>query len=151
MNESLLMLDIDGVMNSTSSCLQHRSGEVFTTGACTALRLLTNRHKETKLVITSTRRRAGLVAMRHLFTRNLLGNLSDRIIGLTPILTDHDSDEFREEEITQYLEARPAWHRLLILDDKPITGPLARHWVGTDPDVGLTLKCANQASPHLRP
>jgi len=138
----LLLLDIDGVMNTTSSCLRHRSGEIFTREAVVALRLLLQRSRA-QIVITSTRRRAGLQAMRALFARN---HLVVPVSGLTPILLDSDSDELREEEITCYLESLPQPPgRFLILDDKRIRGPLSRHWLGTDPDQGLTLELTRVA------
>jgi len=145
----LLLLDIDGVMNTTGSCLRHRSGEVFASEAVVALRWLLRRSKS-QVVITSTRRRAGLEAMRTLFARNGLPATLCPLIETTPILLDEDDDRLREEEITCYLEslAHPP-PRFVILDDKPIRGPLARHWLGIDPDHGLTLSLAREAISRL--
>jgi len=137
----LLLLDIDGVMNTTGSCLRHRSGEIFTREAVIALNWLL--HSKAHVVITSTRRRAGLPAMRALFARN---HLVVPVFGLTPILLDCDSDGLREEEITCYLESLPQLPGCyLILDDKRIRGPLSRRWLGTDPDQGLTMELARIA------
>lgn len=146
----LLLLDIDGVMNTTGSCLRHHSGEVFATEAVVALRWLLI-HSKAQVVITSTRRRAGLEAMRALFARNGLPTALFPLIGTTPVLLDCDDDRLREEEITCYLESLA--HPLplfLILDDKPIRGPLAVHWLGIDPDHGLTLSLAREALSRLQ-
>ena len=147
--DTLLMLDIDGVMNTTDSCLRHRSGEVFAPEPVMALRWLVAR-TGAHVVVTSTRRRAGLAAMRTLFDRNHLAGVAEKIIGLTPILSGSDTDDWREDEITTWLEAHgsdPA--RVVILDDKPFTGSLARRLVCTDADHGLTFELARLAAAKL--
>lgn len=137
-----LFLDIDGVMNTTSSVMRHQCGEVFAVESVIALRWLMTRIPA-PIVITSTRRRAGLDAMRALFRRNQLRVVADRIIGHTPILTDGDTDDWREDEIELWLEANlPHDARIVILDDKPLRGPLARHQVLINADDGLTLERA---------
>lgn len=146
---TLLFLDIDGVMNTTGSCLRHRSGEVFEPGAIKALRWLVER-TEAGVVVTSTRRRAGLDAMRALFARNGMAYVADRVTALTPILTPHDTDEYREEEVAQWLEANLRMNRpLVIIDDKPFKGPLARFQIQTDADHGLTWELARLATAKL--
>lgn len=145
----LILLDIDGVMNTTDSCLRHRSGEVFAAEPVMALRWLVAR-TGARVVVTSTRRRAGLAVMRNLFVKNQLAGVAERIIGLTPILTISDTDDWREEEIARWLETHSyeAIHAV-ILDDKPFTGPLARRLVHTDAAHGLTLDMARLAAAKI--
>lgn len=151
MSHPLLFLDIDGVMNTTASCLRHRSGEVFEPGAVIALRWLVRR-TGTCVVVTSTRRRAGPNAIRRLFHRNGLPEVAVRIIGLTPLLTHHDTDQHREEEIIHWLEERPLRRltSMVILDDKPLAFPLSSRLVRTDPDVGMDLPLARRAQGVLK-
>ena len=139
------MLDIDGVMNTTSSCLRHRSGEVFTSDAVRSLHWLLAQ-TPARIVITSTRRRAGLVAMKRLLAGNGLSVAAARIVGLTPILLDRDSDELREDEIASWLDQNPHNGPLAILDDKPLSGPFARYLVLTDSNQGLTIAHALRAA-----
>jgi hypothetical protein len=147
----LLMLDIDGVMNTTSSALRLKTGEVFAPEPVMALRWLVARTKA-RVVVTSSRRRAGLAVMRDLFVRNQLDGVAERIIDLTPILTDSDTDDWREEEIATWLETQPFMlRRLVILDDKPFTGPLARRLVRTNSDHGLTWELARFAATKIAP
>lgn len=142
----VLLLDIDGVMNSTSSVLRHRSGEVFCGESVIALRWLMAR-TAARVVVTSTRRRMGLSAMRTLFRRNKLEGVANQMLGLTPILTDADTDDWREEEIGLWLDAHASETKsVTILDDKPLAGSLARRQVLIDPDVGFTLKQARHAA-----
>lgn len=142
----MVMLDIDGVMNTTSSALRHRTGEVFAQEPVLALHWLISR-TGAQVVITSTRRRAGLTAMRELFVRNRLTLESQRIIDLTPIYTDHDTDDWREEEITSWLDAQSiAPQHVVVIDDKPFTGHLARQLILTDSDHGLTFELACRAA-----
>jgi hypothetical protein len=147
----LIFLDIDGVMNTTTSCIQHRSGERFPLGTILSLNWLMNRHPLAHVVITSTRRHAGMEAMRQLFMRNSLSMVAGRIIGLTPRIVEQDIDDYREDEIERWLDSHGPVSRMVIIDDKPITGPLARHWVGTDSDTGLTKALAKQAARHIKP
>lgn len=146
---SLIFLDIDGVMNTPASCLRHRNGERFTSSAIFSLDWLMRRHPQARVVITSTRRRAGLAAMRQLFVRNSLPIVAERITGVTPLLVERDVDDYREDEIELWLESNGPAKRMVILDDKTVTGLLTPHWIGTDPDTGLTLSLAKQASSHL--
>jgi hypothetical protein len=141
----LILLDIDGVMNTTSSALRHRTSEIFAPEPIMALRWLIVR-TGARLVITSTRRRSGLIAMRELFLRNNLPQVSQRIISLTPILIDHDTDDWREEEITTWLESESiSPEHVVIIDDKPFTGTLIQRLVLTDSDFGLTFELARCA------
>lgn len=144
----VVFLDIDGVMNTTVMCLKHRSGEVFAAEAVMALRLLIRR-SEARVVVTSTRRRAGLADMRELFSRNALDEVAKRIDGLTPLLASHDTDDFREEEICQWLECHGGGGPFVILDDKPLVGPLAARLVLTRTDEGLTFELARRATRLL--
>lgn len=145
---SMILLDIDGVMNTTGTCLKHRSGEVFAAEAVMALRWLIRR-TQARVVVTSTRRRAGLPAMRRLFSRNGLDEVAERITGLTPLLAGHDTDDFREEEICHWLECRARGVEFVILDDKPLVGPLATRLVLTHADEGLTFELAGRAARFL--
>lgn len=144
----LVFLDIDGVMNTTITCLKHCSGEVFAAEAVMALRWLIRR-SEARVVVTSTRRRAGLAAMRELFSRNALDEVAKRIDGLTPLLASHDTDDFREEEICQWLECHGSGRPFVILDDKPLVGPLAARLVLTRADEGMTFEMARCAARFL--
>lgn len=149
----LIFLDIDGVMNTSTSCLKHRTGEIFTLKAVLALTWLMGRHPLAHVVITSTRRQVGstgMQAMRDLLLRNNLPAVAERLIGLTPWIVEQDIDDYREDEIELWLESLGPADRMVILDDKTITGALARYWVGTNSDIGLTMKLAQQADQHLK-
>jgi hypothetical protein len=144
----VILLDIDGVMNTTGTCLKHRSGEIFAAEAVMALRWLIRRTRA-RVVITSTRRRAGLAAMRMVFSRNGLHDVAERIAGLTPLLSVHDTDDLREEEICQWIENHADAGPAVILDDKPHAGPLAARLVLTHADEGLTFELAARAARLL--
>ncbi len=145
----LIFLDIDGVMNTTDSCLRHRSGEVFVPEAVMALSWLVRR-TGASVVVTSTHRRVGLVAMRALFTRNDLAEVAGQIIGLTQLLVNYDTDDYREDEIQGWLDDHPHAGGVIILDDKPLASPLAGRLSLTNPDTGLTLELARRAASLLK-
>jgi HAD domain in Swiss Army Knife RNA repair proteins len=132
----LLFLDVDGVMNTTASCVQHRSGLVFTQQATKALReiVLTS---DCKITISSTRRSAGLATLRACFVRNGMPDIAGRITGVTPRITGFDTDDWREDEIDDWLTANGVSGCYAILDDKPLTGPLRHRLVRTDAELGL--------------
>lgn len=141
MQKNILFLDIDGVMNTTDSALLHKGGHIFTPSAVNGLRAIV-RATRCAIVITSTRRRTGAVAMRNLFMRNDLASEASRIIGLTPLLTDTDSDDWREDEIEKWIDDHSFDGNYAILDDKPLSGPMRHHLILTDHDMGLTLPSA---------
>ena len=145
----ILFLDIDGVMNTTDSALRHRGGHVFTRDAVEALRWIV-RETDCEIVISSTRRREGVEAMRALFTRNGLVAEGARIIGSTPCFVEHDTDDWREDEIEAWLDGHGCKVKLAILDDKPITGPMRKHLILTDHDSGLTMALAWRVAALLR-
>lgn len=145
----ILFLDIDGVMNTTDSSLRHRGGHVFTRDAVEALRWIV-RETDCDIVISSTRRREGVVAMRALFTGNGLVAEAARIIGLTPCFVKHDTDEWREDEIEAWLDGHGRTGGFAILDDKRFSGPMRNFQVLTDHDSGLTMALARRATALLR-
>lgn len=136
MKSPILFLDIDGVMNTTDSALLHQGGNVFTRDAVESLQWIVWQ-TDCTIVITSTRRREGLAAMRVLFSGNGLVHETARIIGGTPCFVEHDTDEWREDEIETWLDDNGAKLKFAILDDKPFFGPLRRHLILTDADQGL--------------
>ncbi len=141
----LLILDIDGVMNTTASALRYRSGTTFTPESIIAMRWLLAK-TGARIVISSTRRRSGLQAMQDLFNHNQLGDYAHRIIDLTPFFVDADTDDWREDEIMDWLDSNscdPAC--IVIVDDKPFSGPLKQRLLQTDAEQGLTLELAKLA------
>ena len=139
----ILFLDIDGVMNTTDSALRHRGGHVFTRDAVEALRWMV-READCKIVISSTRRREGVEAMRALFSRNGLVSEATRIIGCTPCFVEHDTDDWREDEIEAWLDENRYKGKFAILDDKPFSGPMRNFLILTDHDSGLTMALARR-------
>lgn len=135
----LLFLDIDGVMNTRGSIMEHKSNRVFTPKATQCLGRIA---AETgcSLVISSTWREEG---QRQLlpgaFRDNGLEDLVARIIGTTPIL-DLADNPTREDEIDCWLFENEYCGRFAILDDEAMEGELASRLVQTDPETGLTEK-----------
>jgi len=136
-SDSILFLDIDGVMNTTDSALRHKGAHVFTPAAVNGLRAII-RATRCVIVISSTRRRDGAAAMRQLFMRNGLITEAGHLTSHTPILTDSDTDDLREDEIGKWIDDHNFHGNFAILDDKPLSGPMRRHLVLTDHDAGLT-------------
>jgi HAD domain in Swiss Army Knife RNA repair proteins len=136
MTSPILFLDIDGVMNTTASCLRNRSGLVFTRSAVEALGEIVQT-SDCRIVISSTRRSAGLGALKDNFENNHMADISKRIVAATPRFTDFDTDDWREDEIAAWLADFHVTEKYAILDDKPFTGPLRRRLVLTDHDHGL--------------
>ena len=149
MTSSLLFLDIDGVMNTTESCLRNRSGLVFTREAVAALREIV-RVCDCRIVISSTRRSAGLAALRTTFIRNDLAEVAARIIGITPAMVEHDTDDWREDEIAAWLDGHAYKGKLAICDDKPFSGPMRRFLILTDQEIGLTPALARRVAALLQ-
>ena len=145
----ILFLDIDGVMNTTDSALCYRGGHVFTRDAVEALRWIV-RGTDCKIVISSTRRREGVQAMRALFTRKGLVAEAARIIGGTPCFVEHDTDEWREDEIEAWLDGHGDKGKFAILDDKPFSVPMRKYLILTDQDSGLTMALARRVAVLLR-
>lgn len=148
MTNPLLFLDIDGVMNTTASCIQHRCGLKFTNQAKTAL-LEIIRESDCRIIMSSTRRSAGLAAMQACFVLNGMTNIAARIISATPRFTEFDTDDWREDEIDAWLAEHGVTERFAILDDKPFTGPLRRRLVLTDADLGLLPAMAPRVTALL--
>lgn len=146
---TILFLDIDGVMNTTDSALRHRGGQVFTRDAVEALRWMV-RETDCKIVISSTRRREGVEAMRALFSRNGLVAEAARIIGCTPCFVAHDTDDWREDEIEAWLDGHGDKEKFAILDDNPFTGSMRKYLILTDHDSGLTMALARRVAALLR-
>lgn len=145
----ILFLDIDGVMNTTSSCIQNRSGWVFTRSSVHALRLIV---RETKccIVITSTRRSAELDVLKRHFVKNGMVDVAERIIDVTPRFSASDSDEWREDEIDAWLTAHGVTKKYAILDDKPLDGSLRTRLLLMDSEIGLCDAMQAQVTEMLR-
>ena len=149
MTHSILFLDIDGVMNTTASSVQHRSGLQFTHHAARALREVV-RKSECGIIISSSRRSAGLAMLRTCFVRNGMPDIAGRIIGATPRFSGFDTDDWREDEIEDWLAANGVTGRYAILDDKPLAGPLRQRLVQTDADLGLVPAMVPEVLSLLR-
>ena len=141
----ILFLDIDGVLNTTSTMLARPSTLCFAPTAVAALKKIlaaTDCH----IVLTSTRRRHGLDLVRQAFLANDLPEAAERLIDSTPILSDSDTDSLRSEEIQSWLEENRFTGPFAILDDAPIPGLPA---ITTSHDLGLTLRDAELAIQRL--
>jgi len=137
----VLFLDIDGVLNTTATMLANRGKLRFAPAPVAALAkilLSTDCH----IVITSTRRRAGLEPIKQAFRDNRLHDAADRIIDATPILSESDTDDFRAEEICSWIRENGFSGRFAILDDAPIEGFPA---ITTSHELGLTARDAEKA------
>jgi hypothetical protein len=142
---SLLFLDIDGVLNTTSTMLAHPGTLRFAPSAVAALKKILAA-SDCRIVLTSTRRRDGLSAIRQAFRANGLPEAAERLIDSTPILSDSDTDSHRAEEIQSWLEQNHFTGPFAILDDAPIPGlPV----ITTSHDLGLTLRDADLAIQRL--
>lgn len=135
----VLFLDIDGVLNTTATMLAHPGTLRFAPSASKALKKIitaTGCH----IVITSTRRRAGLEAIQHSFRKNGLPEAAERIIDSTPFLSDSDTDDYRTDEILEWLRATEFQGPFIALDDAPLENLPA---VTVSHDTGLTLRDAD--------
>ena len=110
-NPSILFLDFDGVL--------HPAGARRNTGDLERLPLLENllrepAHAAVRIVISSTWREAySLERLRALFS----ADIQSRVVGVTPVLDEYDSDYNRYEEIKAWLDAHPRIERWVALDD----------------------------------
>jgi hypothetical protein len=144
-SHSLLFLDIDGVLNTTSTMLAHPGKLHFAPSAVAAIKKILAA-TDCRIVLTSTRRRSGLAPIRQAFLANGLPEAAERLIDSTPILSDSDTDSLRSEEIQSWLEQKHFTGPFAILDDAPIPGlPV----ITTSHDLGLTLRDADLAIQRL--
>jgi hypothetical protein len=141
----ILFLDIDGVLNTTSTMLAHPGKLRFAPSAVAALKKILV-STDCRIVLTTTRRRHGLEYIRQAFLANGLPEAAKRLIDSTPILSDSDTDSLRAEEIQSWLEQNHFSGLFAILDDAPIHGlPV----ITTSHDLGLTLRDAELAIQRL--
>jgi len=141
----ILFLDIDGVMNTTATMLANPGTLRFAPPAAEALKKIlaaTDCH----IVITSTRRRAGLEAIKDAFRKNGLNEAAERIIDATPFLSDSDTDEFRTDEILEWLRFSKFQGLSVAIDDAPLENFPS---VIVSHDTGLTLRDANLVNARL--
>ncbi len=142
---SLLFLDIDGVLNTTSTMLAHPGALRFAPSAVASLKKILAA-SDCRIVLTSTRRRHGLEYIRQAFLANGLHEAAERLFDSTAILSDSDTDSLRAEEIQSWLEQNHFTGPFAILDDAPIPGlPV----ITTSHDLGLTLRDADLAIQRL--
>ena len=144
-HHAILFLDIDGVLNTTSTMLAHPGALRFAPSAVAALKEILSA-TDCRIVLISTRRRNGLEPIRQAFLANGLPEGAERLIDSTPILSDSDTDSLRAEEIQSWLEENHFTGPFAILDDGPIYGlPV----ITTSHDLGLTLRDADRAIQRL--
>ena len=143
--QSILFLDIDGVLNTTSTMLAHPGKLRFAPTAVAALKKILAA-SDCRIVLTSTRRRHGLEYIRQAFLANGLPEAAERLFDSTPTLSDSDTDSLRAEEIHSWLEENHFTGPFAILDDAPIPGlPV----ITTSHDLGLTIHNADLAIQRL--
>jgi hypothetical protein len=135
----ILFLDIDGVLNTTATMLANPGTLRFAPSASVALKIILAA-TECHIVITSTRSRAGLKPIMQAFRENGLSEVADRIIDSTPFLSDSDTDEFRTDEILEWLHTSKFQGLCAALDDAPLKNFPA---VTVSHDTGLTLRDAD--------
>ncbi len=137
----VLFLDIDGVMNSTGSILQHKSNRIFTPEAIRCLRQIIAKTTCSIVISSSWREPEQWLIVPEVFTRNGLGQVLDLIIGTTPIFPS-SIGATREDEVDYWLAAHRHSGPYAILDDIPCSGDHSTHWVQTSTETGLTgLEC----------
>lgn len=142
MNKPILFLDIDGVMNTTTSCALNRSNAIFVGEAVDALRATVS-ETGCDVVISSTWRETRMQLVKSALDLHGLDLVANRIIGATPVLDSADEPK-REDEIDQWLHENPFSGRMAILDDEPCGG--LRIWqVLVREDAGLTNADAAKA------
>jgi hypothetical protein len=137
----VLFLDIDGVLNTTDTMLANKGKLRFAPAPVAAMAKILS-STDCHIVITSTRRRSGLEAIKQAFRDNGLHDAADRIIDATPILSESDTDDFRAEEICSWIRENGFLGRCAILDDAPIEGFPA---ITTSHELGLTARDAERA------
>jgi len=135
----ILFLDIDGVLNTTATMLANPGTLRFAPPAAEALKKILAA-TECHIVITSTRRREGLDAIKDAFRKNGLHEAAERIIDTTPFLSDSDTDDFRTDEIFEWLSVTKFQGQYTALDDAPLENFPS---VIVSHDTGLTLRDAD--------
>jgi hypothetical protein len=137
--DKVLFLDIDGVLNTSATMLANPGKLSFAPSASIALQKILS-DTGCKIVITSTRRRAGLDAIKQAFCENGLIDVADRIIDSTPFLSDSDTDEFRTDEILEWIHATKFQGLFVAIDDARLE---IFPSVTVSHETGLTLHDAN--------
>ena len=105
-------------------------------------------HLGVRIVISSTWREAhSLPRLRALFA----ADLQPRILGVSPMLDEYDSDYLRYEEIKAWLDRHPDCSAWAALDDdvEGFPGHRRKTVVFTDPGVGLTTADLEALQPPL--
>jgi hypothetical protein len=152
MNPSaILFLDIDGVLNTPTSCSRHRSNEVFLpTTVAALLRIL--QQTACEVVISSSWR---MEDQRHrivpVFEKNGLAALLPHIVGHTPIFGTLEGTT-REDEIEAWLAENQPGAQFAILDDdvNEFRGDLRSHLIHINDQVGLSATDAAKCIEMLR-
>jgi hypothetical protein len=132
MSASVLFLDFDGVLHPKGAGVEH-----FSCRPLLEALLLEAACAPVAVVVTSTWREAySLQKLREFFCVDLRA----RIIGVTPVLEDLDSDHLRYREIRAWLNRNPQVKRWVAVDDDRDGFPEAQHGraVLTNPATGLT-------------
>lgn len=136
----ILFLDVDGVLNSNSSGLEHDK--------CMLLKRIVD-ESGCKVVISSTWRTFS--SGRRKLIR-LAEDIGMEIISWTPDLRSRSlmSNAVRGDEIQAWLNGHPEVERFVILDDDDDMAHLKDHLVQTWFENGLTEEKANEAIYKLR-
>jgi HAD domain in Swiss Army Knife RNA repair proteins len=139
----LLILDIDGVMNTVTGMSLHKSKAVFTSDSVIALRRIVQA-TDCCVVISSSWRVDQWGYLQDVFVNHGLDTVRDRIIGCTPVLDPFDNPT-REDEIGCWLNTSRYSGRLAILDDEEVFGELSPWHVRIKDSVGLEELTASHA------
>jgi hypothetical protein len=129
-----LFLDFDGVLHPAGA--RRNVGDLAQLPLLEAM-LREPAHRHVGIVISSTWREAhSLPKLRALFSEDMRA----RILGVTPVPEDYDSDHARYEEIKAWLDQHPTCTRWVALDDdvEGFPGHRRKTIVLTDPATGLT-------------
>lgn len=151
MNNSIIFLDIDGVLNSTSFAMKNPVIGLLGMDL-EAVQILVKIVKETgcKLVISSTWRKLGLGVgsdfRQELAKTDPSGTVLRAVIGATPVL---GGDFRRGNEIQKWIDKNSFHGKFVILDDDSDMEHLKGYLVQTDNYVGLTLDDANEVISRL--
>ena len=139
----VLFLDIDGVLNTISTMIKHRSNAVFTPEAIESLEWIVSA-TDCSVVISSSWRKDQMKKLADALDFNGLGVVSSRIIGMTPLI-DSVNAPSREDEVDCWIHQNDFRGRFAILDDEPFTGMLKPWQVLTLQETGLTRQLAKKA------
>ena len=147
--DSILFLDVDGVLNTRKVLLEGDVDPIDIDCAEQLERVI--KESGCKIVISSTWRIFGEVYILRAINKALgrrSPSIEESVVGVTPSKTSND--ECRGDEIQTWLDQNQnKVDKFAIVDDDVDMGDLMGHLVRTDPEFGLTEELADQLIERL--